>query len=176
MYNAAGVCVCVCVRACVRACVHGAVLVHCIACCIFSSCRELSGSVTSEQLSLLIAKNVQKSIKLFVMKCEQMVRAHTSTQCWMNHGVAVIVQVRSSTSPTYFTSLPSHIPSFPLSLSIPSSQPVLPPFPSTSPSSLPLNLSSLPSPQPLLPPFPSTSPPSLPHNLSSLLHLVLLHV
>ena len=52
-------------------------------------CRELSGSVTSEQLSLLIAKNVQKSMKLFVMKCEQMVRAHT--QCLINPDIATML-------------------------------------------------------------------------------------
>jgi hypothetical protein len=33
---------------------------------------ELSGSLSSEQVSLLIAKNVEKSLKMFVMKCEQM--------------------------------------------------------------------------------------------------------
>ena len=70
-----------CVRACV--CVCGSTSTYALYCLLYIlSCRELSGSVTSEQLSLLIAKNVQKSIKLFVMKCEQMVRAHTSMSAY----------------------------------------------------------------------------------------------
>ena len=44
---------------------------HCVT--PLSHHRELLGSLTSEQVSLLIARNIEKSLKMFAMKCEQMV-------------------------------------------------------------------------------------------------------